>query len=274
MTKRFTAACIQMCSARDPQNNRDSAVALVREALSRGADYIQTPEMTNIVNRDRDCFRESVTGENEDIVLAALREIAREGNAFIHIGSLALLDGDRYVNRAFIIDRNGDVVARYDKIHLFDVDLPNGESWRESASYRAGDRAVLTDLPWGLLGISICYDARFPHLYRSLAKDGASFLSAPACFTRQTGEAHWHVLQRARAIENGAYMISAAQSGHHEDGRETYGHSVIIDPWGRVLTDAGDGPGVICAEIDPELVTQVRQRIPSLLHDRPYSMDR
>jgi predicted amidohydrolase len=165
------------------------------------------------------------------------------------------------------------VVASYDKVHLFDVDLPNGESWRESATYAGGDRAVLAQTPWGLLGLTICYDVRFAALYRALAEAGAAFLTAPACFTRQTGEAHWHVLHRARAIETGSFMISAAQGGVHEDGRETYGHSLIVDPWGRVLAEAGTEPGVILAEIDTALVADARGRIPTLKNARPFKVE-
>lgn len=273
MNSRFIAACLQMRSTRDPKVNRDTVVALAREAAERGADYLQTPEMTNIVDRDRETFRENVTDETADIVLAALRETAREKKVVIHIGSLAVNDGDRFANRAFLIGADGEIIARYTKIHLFDVDLPNGESWRESSSYNSGDKAILAPTPWGTLGVTICYDIRFPYLYRSLATDGASILSAPACFTRQTGEAHWQILQRARAIENGAFMVSAAQGGRHEDGRETYGHSIIVDPWGRVLAEGGIEPGVIMAEIDTDLVAAVRQRIPSLKHTRPFSIE-
>lgn len=273
MSSRFLAACLQMRSTRNPETNRDSIVALAEDAARQGAAYIQTPEMTNIVDRDRDSFAENVTGEDADIVLAALRETAKKKEVIIHVGSLAVRDGDRYANRAFLIGTDGEIAASYTKIHLFDVDLPNGESWRESNSYNAGNKAVLAPLPWGMLGLTICYDIRFPGLYRSLAENGAFLLSAPACFTKQTGEAHWQVLHRARAIENGSFIISAAQGGRHEDGRETYGHSIIVDPWGRVLAEGGSDPGVVMAEIDPELVIAVRQRIPSLKHTRPFSIE-
>lgn len=273
MNSRFVAACLQMRSVRDPQTNRDAIVALAKDAAERGAVYLQTPEMTNTVDRDHDTFRANVTDEAGDIVLAALRETAREKKVVIHIGSLAVKDGDRFANRAFLIGADGEIIALYTKIHLFDVDLPNGESWRESNSYNGGDKAVIAPLPWGLLGLTICYDVRFPVLYRSLAENGASLLSAPACFTRQTGEAHWQILQRARAIENGAFMISAAQGGRHEDGRETYGHSIIVDPWGRVLAEGGSEPGLVMAEIDMNLVAAVRQRIPSLKHTRPFTIE-
>jgi predicted amidohydrolase len=269
----FVAACAQMRSGRDPLKNRDAALALVREAAAQGAHYAQTPEMTSLVERSREALFEKIGPQERDPTLAGLREVAREKGVVVHVGSLAVLAGDKVANRAFLIDPQGEVVASYDKVHLFDVDLPNGESWRESRTYTGGDRAVLAETLWGYLGVTICYDVRFPALYRSLAEAGASFLSAPACFTRQTGEAHWHVLQRARAIETGSFMISAAQGGKHEDGRETYGHSLIVDPWGRVLAEAGAEPGVILAEIDPAKVAEARQRIPSLKHGRLFKVE-
>ncbi|MBM6593399.1 carbon-nitrogen hydrolase family protein [Microvirga pudoricolor] len=270
---RFTAACIQMCSGRDPLKNRDDAVAMVRQAAGQGADFIQTPEMTSLVCRDRAELFGKVGPEETDPTLAALREAARQEGVMVHIGSIAVKVGDKVANRAFVIDRDGEIVASYDKVHLFDVDLPNGESWRESATYTGGDKAVLAPTPWGLLGLTICYDVRFAALYKALASGGASFLSAPACFTKQTGEAHWHVLHRARAIETGSFMISAAQAGTHEDGRETFGHSVIIDPWGRVLADGGTGVGVVMAEIDTGLVADSRGRIPTLKNARPFTVE-
>src|SRR5215203_4585039 len=269
----FVAACAQMRSGRDPLQNRDAAIALVREAARLGAHYVQTPEMTSLVERSREALFEKIGPQERDPTLAGLREVAREKGVVVHVGSLAVLAGDKVANRAFLIDAQGEVVASYDKVHLFDVDLPNGESWRESRTYTGGDRAVVAQTPWGYLGVTICYDVRFPALYRALAEAGASFLTAPACFTRQTGEAHWHVLHRARAIETGAFMISAAQGGTHEDGRETYGHSLIVDPWGRILAEAGTEPGVILAEIDPALVGDARSRIPALRHGRPFRVD-
>jgi predicted amidohydrolase len=270
---RFVAACVQMRTRRDPSRNRDDAVAMAREAADRGAHFVQTPEMTGLLERDRASFRDKLTTQEDDPVLAALRDVARERGVWIHIGSLAVKAGDKAANRAFLIDASGDIVTTYDKIHLFDVDLPNGERWRESNAYAGGDRAVLAQTPWGLLGITICYDLRFPQFYRALAEAGAGVLTIPSCFTRQTGEAHWHVLQRARAVENGAFVIAAAQGGRHEDGRETYGHSLIVDPWGRVLAEGGTEPGVILAEVDLALVADARQRIPSLQHGRPFRVD-
>ncbi|MGO4706975.1 carbon-nitrogen hydrolase family protein [Microvirga sp. 2MCAF38] len=274
MTTRFTAACVQMRSGRDPLKNRDSAVALVREAASRGADFVQTPEMTSLVERTRGDMLAKVGPQETDPTLASLREVARERGTVIQVGSIAVKAGDKVANRAFLIGANGEIVASYDKVHLFDVDLPNGENWRESATYTGGDKAVLAETPWGLLGLTICYDVRFAALYRALAEAGASFLSAPACFTKQTGEAHWNILHRARAIETGSFMISAAQGGLHEDGRETFGHSIIVDPWGRVLAEAGSEPGVILAEIDPALVIDARSRIPTLKNARPFTLER
>ena len=270
----FVAACVQMRSGRDPALNRDAAVAGIREAAGRGAHYVQTPEMTSLLERDRPSLFEKIRAPEDDPTLGALRDVARERGVVVHVGSLAVKNGDKVANRAFVIDREGAITASYDKLHLYDVDLPNGESYRESATYTGGARAVVADLPWGRLGVAICYDVRFPALYRALAEAGAEILSAPAAFTRQTGEAHWHVLQRARAIETGSFMISAAQGGRHEDGRETYGHSVIVDPWGRVLAEAdGNEPGVILAEIDMALVADARARIPALRHARPVVVE-
>ena len=269
MAQSFIAACVQMRGRVDPAANLDDAVRMIREAASRGATYVQTPEISNLVNRDRETMLKSITTEESDPMLAAFRALARELRITIHAGSLSIKNGDKVANRAFVIDPSGALSARYDKIHLFDVDLPNGESWRESRTYTAGAEAVAVDLPWGRLGVSICYDVRFPYLFRALADQGATILSAPACFTKQTGEAHWSILQRARAIENGAFMISAAQAGLHEDGRETYGHSIIVDPWGRVLAEGDDKPGLIFAEIKMDAVTEARGRIPALRHTRP-----
>jgi len=269
----FRAACIQLRSTTSVSENLETVERLVREAVARGAEYVQTPEMTNVVNRDRKALAASIFPESSDPSVKRLSALAGELGIVLHIGSLALKAADgRIANRALLFGRGGHVMARYDKIHLFDVDLPGGESWRESAVYHPGDRAVVADLPWLRLGVSICYDIRFPQLYRALAHAGAAALTAPAAFTRQTGEAHWHVLQRARAIENGAFVISAAQAGLHADGRETYGHSVIVAPWGEVLAEAGgQGPEIITAEIDPELSLQARQRIPVLKNERQFA---
>jgi predicted amidohydrolase len=269
----FTAACVQLQSSTNVEENIATVERLVREAARDGAEYVQTPEMTNIVERNRASLGAAIRSEQDDPAARRFSALAGELGIVLHVGSLALKAADgKIANRALIFGRNGRVLARYDKIHLFDVDLPNGESWRESAVYHPGDRAVIIDLPWARLGVSICYDIRFPQLYRAHAHAGAQVLTAPAAFTRQTGEAHWHVLQRARAIENGAFVISAAQAGRHADGRETFGHSIIVSPWGEVLAEAGgDGPEVILAKIDPAKSADARQRIPALLNERPFA---
>lgn len=272
---RFVAACVQMRSGREPLANRDAAVAGVRKAAAAGAQYVQTPEMTSLVERSRTAMFEKVSTQDDDPTLAALRAVARETGAVVQIGSLPIRNGDRIANRAFLIDGQGEIVAAYDKLHLYDVDLPNGERWRESATYTGGACAVVAETALAPIGLGICYDIRFPALFRALAEAGASILTAPACFTQQTGEAHWHVLHRARAIETGSFMISAAQGGRHEDGRDTYGHSIIVDPWGRVIAEAeGAEPGVILAEIDLSRVAEARGRIPALQHARPFTVER
>ena len=211
--------------------------------------------------------------EEQDASLVTFRELARALGIYVHVGSLAIkVSHDKAANRSFLIDPRGEIIARYDKIHMFDVDLKGGESYRESRNFRPGDLAVVVDLPWGRLGLTVCYDLRFPALYRALAEAGASFLTIPSAFTRQTGEAHWHVLMRARAIETGSYVFAAAQGGKHENGRETYGHSVVIDPWGRVVAEGDTEPGVVFADIDPAEIVAARGRIPSLEHGRRFEM--
>ncbi len=269
----FTVGLIGMRSGFSPDANRDVAVKLIREAKAGGAEYVMTPEMTNILALNKEKLLEVIAPEETDTSLAAFRDLARELSLHVHLGSLAIrLEGNRVANRSFLIDPKGDLVARYDKIHMFDVDLPNGESYRESASYRPGEIAVVHDLPWGRIGLTICYDLRFPALYRALAEAGASFLTVPAAFTAQTGEAHWHILLRARAIENGAYVLAAAQGGMHENGRATFGHSIVIDPWGRIVAEGGTEPGVVLAQVDPAQVAATRGRIPSLQHGRRFEM--
>jgi predicted amidohydrolase len=227
--------------------------------------------MTNIVANKRDLMLAATAPEESDASLAAFRSLARKLGIWLHIGSLAIkVSPERAANRTFLIDPQGDIAARYDKIHMFDVDLAGGESYRESRSYRPGESAVVADLPWGRLGLTICYDLRFPLLHRALAEAGASFIAIPAAFTKQTGEAHWHVLMRARAIENTAFVFAAAQGGRHEDGRDTFGHSLIVDPWGRILAEGGTEPGVVLAKIDGAEVAAVRAKIPSLQHGRRF----
>jgi len=269
----FVAALVQMRSGIDPAANLAQATGLIRQAAAAGANYVQTPEMTNILVLDRERLFAVIRAEEEDPTLSAMRALARELAIHLHIGSLAIrVSPERAANRSFVIDPGGDVIARYDKIHMFDVDLAGGESYRESANFRAGESAVVRDLPWGRIGLSICYDLRFPALFRALAEAGAQFLAVPAAFTRQTGEAHWHTLIKARAIENGCFVLAAAQGGRHENGRDTFGHSLIVDPWGTVLGEGGTEPGIVTATIDPERVAQARKRIPSLRHGRRFSV--
>jgi hypothetical protein len=269
----FKVGLVQMRSGVDPQANLATALAAIEEAARAGAAYVLTPEMTNIMEIKRDRLFATIADEELDPTLAAIREAARKLSIYIHIGSLAVkASPEKAANRSFLIDRRGDVIARYDKIHMFDVDLANGESYRESRNYRPGDLAVVADLPWGRLGITVCYDLRFPALYRALAEAGASFFSIPSAFTRQTGEAHWHALIRARAIENGCFVFAAAQGGKHENGRETFGHSLVVDPWGQILAEGGTEPGLILADIDPAQVAAARSRIPSLHHGRRFEV--
>ena len=258
----FKVGLIQMRSGLDPQANLAAALGAIEQAKRAGADYVLTPEMTNILESKRERLLATIVDEELDPTLSALREAARQLSIYLHIGSLAVkASPDKAANRSFLIDRSGKVIARYDKIHMFDVDLADGESYRESRTYRPGELAVIADLPWGRLGITVCYDLRFPALYRALAEAGALFFSIPSAFTRQTGEAHWHVMLRARAIENGCFVFAAAQAGTHESGRETFGHSLVVDPWGRILAD-----------IDPAQVAAARARIPSLYHGRRFEL--
>ena len=270
---KFKAAMIQMRSGLNPAANIDAAARMIGEAKSAGADYVLTPEMTNILAAKREQLFAAIVEEENDASLATLRELARKSAIYIHIGSLAIrITHERAANRSFLIDPKGEIIARYDKIHMFDVDLADGESYRESRNYRPGELAVLADLPWGRMGLTVCYDLRFPALYRALAEAGATMLTIPSAFTRQTGEAHWHVLIRTRAIENGCFVFAAAQGGRHENGRETYGHSLIVDPWGRIIAEGGTEPGIVMAEIDLAEVAKARGRIPSLQHGRRFEM--
>ena len=270
---KFRAGLIQMRSGRTPQANLGEAVRLIGEAKAGGAHYVQTPEMTNIMELSRDTLFAAITEEDKDPCLSTFRELARKLALYVHVGSLAIKTSpERAANRSFMIDPQGDIVARYDKIHMFDVDLAGGESYRESRSYQPGESAVLVDLPWARFGLTICYDLRFPALYRALAEAGATVLTIPAAFTRQTGEAHWATLIRARAIENGSFILAAAQGGKHENGRETFGHSLIVDPWGRIVAEGGIEPGVIIADIDPAEVMAARAKVPSLQHGRRFEI--
>lgn len=263
-------ALLQMCSGIDPVQNAATVRDGIAAAAAGGAAMMFTPEMSNLIDRDRARAALSVVSEDQDVVLAAARSAATAHGIWVHIGSLALKGSDgKFANRGFVIDASGAIRARYDKLHLFDVDLPTGESWRESAAYAAGQGASVVASPIGQIGLSICYDLRFADLYRALSNAGATVLTVPAAFTRPTGEAHWHILLRARAIEAGAFVIAAAQTGVHADGRATYGHSLVIDPWGEVLLDMGDAEGLGFAEIDPHRVDDVRARVPVIAHRRP-----
>ncbi len=263
------AAILQMTSGIDPTANAAVLTEAIETAAGRGAAMLFTPEMSGLVDRDRARAATAIVDEDEDRVLFAVREAAAKARLWVHLGSIAVRRSDgRLANRGFVIDATGDIRARYDKLHLFDVDLPTGESWRESAAYAAGDSAIVVETPIGRVGLSICYDLRFPDLYRALSDAGTEVLVVPAAFTRPTGEAHWEVLLRARAIENAAFVIAAAQTGVHEDGRATHGHSLAIDPWGTVLLDMEAAAGLGFVEIEPRYVGDVRTRIPVIAHRR------
>jgi predicted amidohydrolase len=267
-------ALFQANTGIDPEANARALVGAVEAAAAGGAKMLFTPEMSGLLDRDRDRAARHLRDEASDPVLAQVREAARAAGIWVHIGSLALSgerEDTRLVNRGFLIAPDGRIRARYDKIHLFDVDLPTGESWRESAAYAPGERTVVAETPVGLLGLSVCYDLRFPDLYRTLTDAGSTILAVPAAFTVPTGEAHWHILLRARAIEAGAFVVAAAQVGEHEDGRRTYGHSLVVDPWGRVLLDMGEEPGVGFADLDLAEVDRVRSRLPAIRHRRPIA---
>jgi predicted amidohydrolase len=262
-------ALYQATTGIDPAANARDLAAAVEEAAAGGAAMLFTPEMSGLLDRDRARAARHLRSEEEDPVLAGVREAAAGARIWVHLGSLAIRSGEKLRNRSYLIDDSGEVRATYDKIHLFDVDLATGESWRESALYEPGTRSVIADTPAGRLGLSICYDLRFPDLYRALTDAGARVLAIPAAFTVPTGQAHWHVLMRARAIEAGVFVVAAAQWGSHEDGRETFGHSLVVGPWGEVLLDMGEGRGVGFADVDLGEADSVRTRLPALSHRRP-----
>jgi deaminated glutathione amidase len=270
----FTAAMVQMRTGLLPPANLEQGTKLIREAAALGADYVLTPEVSNMIQSNRQAMFENLAAEEDDLSLKGYRALAAELKIHLHIGSLALrASPERAVNRSFLIGPDGTVIASYDKIHMFDIDLPDGESYRESANYQPGETAVIADLPWGRIGLTICYDVRFPALYRALAESGASFLTVPSAFTVRTGEAHWHTLLRARAIENGCFVFAAAQAGTHESKRQSYGHSLIIDPWGTILAEgSATETGVFLAKIDPAKVETARKTVPSLQHGRRFSV--
>lgn len=274
MTASLRVALVQLCSGLDVTKNVNAASAFIRDAAAQGAEYIQTPEVTTIMDLDRERLRKSLQPEAGNTALNAFRELAAELSVWLHIGSMGVLqDNGKIANRSYLIDPSGNIAAVYDKIHMFDVDLGNGEVYRESDAYEPGNRAVITSLPWGNLGLTICYDLRFPQLHRALAKGGATFIAAPAAFTKITGSAHWHILLRARAIESQCFVFAAAQGGLHENGRETFGHSLIIGPWGDIIAEGGAEPSVIMADIDLSQIDGARRRVPSLTHDRAFIVD-
>jgi predicted amidohydrolase len=267
------AACVQLNASDDVAANLRDASALIREAHGQGATFIATPENTNLMAAAKAAKLEKTFSEADDPSLPAYRALAEELGIWLLIGSLAIKVSDsKTANRSFLIAPDGAIAARYDKIHLYDVDLANGERYRESNTVAGGDRAVTADLPFGRIGLTVCYDLRFPQLYRALAHHGAFLLTVPAAFTEMTGKAHWHVLLRARAIENGAFVLAPAQCGTHPNGRRTYGHSLIVSPWGEILAEAGDAPGVVLADLDPARSAAARAQIPSLCHDRAFGL--
>jgi predicted amidohydrolase len=269
----FRAALVQMCAGRSVARNVSDALALISEAAAKKADYVQTPECTTLMEVETERLMAETKPEKGNEALAAFCSAASDKKIWLHIGSMAVKVGDRRLaNRSYLIAPNGEISARYDKIHMFDVDLGKGEVYSESVNYQAGSNAVISELPWGRLGLTICYDLRFPALHRALAKAGASFIAGPAAFTRITGEAHWHTLLRARAIETETFVLAAAQGGRHENGRETFGHSLIISPWGEVLGEGGTDPGVVIGDIDMHRIDEVRRKIPSLTHDRLFDV--
>ena len=273
MSDVFTAACVQNTAERDVAPTMATLSDLIRRARDAGGDLIMTPEVCAMLEPRRKLAATKVELEESNAALAMFKDLAKETGAWILVGSMAvkLSDGDRFANRSFLVTPEGDVTAKYDKIHMFDVDVAEGESYRESKGYRPGDHATLAATPWGALGMTVCYDMRFPYLYRELAKAGADFLAAPSAFTVPTGRAHWHVLLRARAIENGCFMFAPAQVGEHAEGRKSYGHSLIVDPWGEVLADGGEDVGFVTAKIDVSKVAEARAKVPSLFNDREYA---
>jgi deaminated glutathione amidase len=269
----FKAALIQMRSGVDMARNLADASSMIREAAAKGAQYVLTPEMTNIFEADRERLKSLVRGENEDACAAGFSQLAKELGIWLHAGSLALrVSEDKLVNRSLLFAPDGALAARYDKIHLFDVDMPSGERIRESDTFAPGDEAVVVALPWGPLGLSICYDMRFPKLYNALANAGAMFMAVPAAFTVPTGQAHWHVLLRSRAIETGSFVFAAAQVGAHECGRKTFGHSLVANPWGEIIAELDTEPGILGFEVDESLVKRDRGRIPALKNVRAFNL--
>jgi predicted amidohydrolase len=272
VSRPFTAACVQLTAGPELAPNIAAASAAIRQARAAGAELVLTPENTTLIEPRRPLLLQKAKPEAEHPAVPAFAALSAELGIWLLIGSLSIrLEGERCANRSYLFAPDGTIAARYDKIHMFDVDLANGERYRESATFRPGATAVTADLPWGRLGLTICYDLRFPQLYRRLAQAGAAFISVPSAFTRPTGEAHWRVLLQARAIETGCFVLAPAQCGEHAEGRRTWGHSLIVAPWGEVLAEAGEEPAVIIARIDPAKAAEARAMVPALRHDRPFA---
>ncbi|MDP2239818.1 MAG: carbon-nitrogen hydrolase family protein [Burkholderiales bacterium] len=273
MTSSIRIACLQVNSGSDYQTNLETVAVMAREAAGAGAQFILTPEYTLMMDGSGKVMRERALAADGTPALGELQALARELGVWFLAGSLTLRsDDERIVNRSFLISAAGQVVASYDKIHMFDVTLPDGRMIRESSTYKPGARAVVTDTPWGKLGMTVCYDLRFPGLFRTLAQAGAQMITVPSSFQRQTGKAHWHTLLRARAIENECIIIAPAMCGDHPGNRQTYGHTLIIDPWGEIIADGGEAPGIVYADIDVARVAKIRGMMPSLEHDRPFTL--
>lgn len=271
MTPSLKAACIQVNASNDMDRNIQAAAALACDARAAGAELVVMPENVSMMEWGRANIIAKAQPEDQHKALKSFRELARETGLWLHAGSLSvLLDDDKVANRTYVISPDGEIAAQYDKIHMFDVDLGEGEVYRESATFAPGREAVLAQTPWGAVGLTICYDLRFPQLYRSLAHSGASIITVPAAFTRITGKAHWHVLLRARAIETGCFILAPAQCGDHAGGRQTFGHALIVSPWGAILADAGEQPGYVMASLDLSQVEEARAKVPSLTHDRVF----
>ncbi|MEE8371857.1 MAG: carbon-nitrogen hydrolase family protein [Sphingomonadales bacterium] len=272
MPGELTVGLLQLNSGEDVQKNIEQTCALIRQAAAGGAEFILTPEMTSILEIRSGRLFDKTCDEEVDPALAAFRSLARELDVWLLIGSLAVrLAENSMTNRSYLIDPGGRLVARYDKMHMFDVELGKGQTYRESKNFSAGKHLVVAETPWGLLGLSICYDIRFPYLYRRLARMGAKMLAVPSAFTKTTGRAHWHVLLRARAIETGCFLLAPAQCGRHSGGRQTFGHSLVVNPWGEIIKEAGEEVGVMLAKLDLNEVDKARRKIPSLKHTVPIS---
>ncbi len=269
----FDVACIQLRTGNDVADNIKTVTGFIREAAAKGADYIITPETSHLMEMNSKRLFASTAHESEETAIQLFADLAAELKIWLHIGSLAIkLSDTKVANRAYVFTPEGKIAATYDKLHMFDVDLSGGESYRESKNYQPGNKAVTVDMPWGRVGLTICYDLRFPQLYRTMAQNGAGYLTVPAAFTKNTGKDHWHILLQARAIENGCFVFAPSQGGTHENGRKTYGHSLIISPWGDILAEAGEDPGIIMAKIDPALIVEARTRIAALQHDRQFDL--